>query len=157
MARRYYDPFEDWAELRTLMPRLLETRLALPMPLAEMFGGAFPVDIFETPEAFTIEAAMPGVDPKAIQLTATADTITIRASEEEVEPKPKKGSYVRRERVIGEMVRTLTMPLRVNPEKITCVYEHGILKVTAPKAEEARPKQIPVKIIEAPKELVGTR
>lgn len=77
------------------------------------------------------------------------DTLTISAIKKE--PLPPKEQYVRRERYVGEMTRTFTLPTLVDPEKIEAVFEHGVLKLTIPKVEEIKPKEIPIKV----KELVG--
>ena len=64
-----------------------------------------------------------------------------------------KELYVRRERYTGEMTRTFTLPFVVDVGKIEAVFEHGVLKLYIPKAEEVKPMEIPIKV----KELAGVR
>jgi HSP20 family protein len=61
------------------------------------------------------------------------------------EEKLEKSAYVRRERYIGEMIRTFTLPTYVDPQKVEATFEHCVLKLFIPKTEEIKPKQIPIK------------
>ncbi len=98
-----------------------------------------------------IEASLPGFKPEELHITAVGDTLTISAVKKE--EKLEKEPYVRRERYTGEMTRTFTLPTVVDVEKIEAVFEHGVLKLSIPKAEEVKPKEIPIKV----KELAGVR
>jgi len=147
------DPFEMFMPLREAVNRVFEDSFFWPR--VELFTGrTFPVDIYETEDKqqYKIEAGLPGFKPEDIEITAEGETLTIHASKksEEMEEKP---TYVRRERYEGEMVRTFTLPTRFDPERITATYEHGVLSLAVPKAEAAKPKQIPIKV----KEAAGTR
>ena len=59
---------------------------------------------------------------------------------------PGKGSYVRRERHEGELMRSVTLAVPIDPSKINAHYEHGVLRITAPKSEAAKPRQIDVTV-----------
>ncbi len=72
----------------------------------------------------------------------------IRAAKKE-ERKAEKGAYMRRERYEGEMSRSVTLPSPIDASKIQATYEHGVLTLRVPKAEGARPKQIPVQVKES--------
>jgi HSP20 family protein len=147
------DPFEAFMPLREAMNRVFEDSFFWPR--LELFAGrAFPVDIYETEDhkQYQIEAGLPGFKPEDIQITAEGETLTIRVAKKG-EEKEEKPTYVRRERYEGEMVRSFTLPGRFDAEKISATYEHGVLSLTVPKSEAAKPKQIPVKI----KEAVGAR
>ena len=76
---------------------------------------------------------------------AVGDTLTISAIKKE-EEKPEKELYVRRELYTGEMTRTFTLPAVMDIEKIEAVFEHGVLKLLITKAEEVKPKEIPIKV-----------
>jgi len=95
-----------------------------------------------------IEAALPGFKPEEIKITAVGDTLTISAVKQP-EEKIEKGAYVRRERYLGEMIRTFTLPTYVDAQKVVATFEHGVLKLFIPKAEEIKPKQIPIKQLAA--------
>ena len=140
--------------LRQAMDRMFEESFLSPGRFALFTGRTFPVDVYESKDQkeYVVEASLPGVKPEEIEITSSGDTLTITYAtrgEEKVE-KPK---YVRRERYEDEMSRTFTLPTQIDPEKVQATYEHGVLTLHVPKAETARPKQIPVKV----KEAVGTR
>jgi len=108
----------------------------------------FPMDVIEKDDEYVIEASLPGVKPEQLQITATENTLTIRATTkaEEEEKKGKEGTYVRRERYSGEISRTIGLPMPIDPDKITAVYAHGVLTLQVPKASKAQPKQISVQV-----------
>ncbi|HVB75854.1 MAG TPA: Hsp20/alpha crystallin family protein [Ktedonobacteraceae bacterium] len=148
------DPSEGFMSLRQAMDRMFEESFLSPGRFALFTGRTFPVDVYESKDQkeYVVEASLPGVKPEEIEITSSGDTLTITYAtrgEEKVE-KPK---YVRRERYEDEMSRTFTLPTQIDPEKVQATYEHGVLTLHVPKAETARPKQIPVKV----KEAVGTR
>lgn len=140
MAIVRWEPMDDVVRLRDSLAHLLDDRFS---PFFE--SRAFPVDILETPEEFQIEAVLPGVKPEDIHITATVDRLTIQARTEE-KTKVQKGSYLRQERTFGEMTRVISLPVDIQPEKVTSVYEHGVLKLAAPKAESSKPRQITVQV-----------
>jgi HSP20 family protein len=146
MMRR--DPFDALMPLREAMNRLFEESFVGPR--LEVFSGrTFPLDIYEAEDKqqYVIEASLSGFKPEEIQITAEGDTLTIHAARKE-ETKTEKGSYVRRERYEGEMTRTVMLPGAIDANRVEATYEHGVLKVSVPKAEGMRPKQIPVKVKE---------
>lgn len=146
MMRR--DPFEALMPLREAMNRLFEESFVGPL---EFFSGrTFPLDIYETEDKqqYVVEASLPGLKPEDIQIMAEGDTLSIRAARKE-ETKVEKGAYVRRERYEGEMTRAVTLPGRIDADRVQATYEHGVLKVTIPKAEGTKPKQIPVQVKQA--------
>jgi HSP20 family protein len=147
------DPFEAMLPLREVMNRLFEESFIGPR-FEYLTPRTYPVDIYESEDKlfFVIEAALPGFKPEELHITAVRDTLTISAVKKE-EEKLEKEPYVRRERYTGEMIRTFTLPTVVDAEKIEAVFEHGVLKLSIPKAEEVKPKEIPIKV----KELAGVR
>ena len=142
------DPFEAVVPLREAMNRLFEESFLGPR--FEFFTPrTFPVNIYETEDKqqYVIEAALPGFTPEELQITAVGEMLTITAAKKS-EEKVEKGTYMRHERHEGEMSRTFTFPTFVDAEKVQATFEHGVLKLSIPKTEEAKPKQIPVKIKE---------
>lgn len=146
------DPFEGITPLREAMNRLFEESFIGPR-FEFLTPRTFPVDIYESEDKlnYVIEAALPGFKLEELHVTAVGDTLTISAVHKE--EKPEKGLFVQRERYMGEMTRTFTLPMTMNTEKIEAFFEHGLLKLFIPKTEAAKPKQIPIKV----KELVGAR
>lgn len=148
MAMTQWDPIDSLMPLplRDVMSRLLEESFVPPRGL-EVFavGRGFPVDIYETDNDYVVEASLPGMKADQIQITAIGDTLTIRAkTAHEQEKKEEKGAYVRRERYNGEITRTIELPGLIDADKVEATYEHGILKLRVPKAEEVKPKTIAV-------------
>jgi HSP20 family protein len=140
-----WEPFEGLTPLREAMNQLLEGSF-VGLNRFEPFGRFFPLDVLENEGEYVIEASLPGVKPDQLQITATENLVTIRATVKggEEKPKGKEGTYVRRERYTGEITRTVALPLPVDADKITATYEHGVLTLQAPKVPKLQPKQIPV-------------
>jgi HSP20 family protein len=106
--------------------------------------GFFPVDVYETDEEVVVKASLPGVSPDDLHVSVTGDTLTIRADTKE-EHEEKQPNFYRRERHVGSMQRSLTLPLRVDADKADATFEHGVLALRLPKAAEMRSKTIEVK------------
>jgi HSP20 family protein len=106
-----------------------------------------PIDMYETVENLVVEAAMPGVHPDDIDLSVTEDTLTIRGEVVQVQEGNGKGerSYYLREMRAHRYSRRLNLPTLVEPDKAEAHFEHGVLRLTIPKAPEVRPKRITVK------------
>ena len=141
-----WQPFESFTPLRDVMNRLMEESFVWPMRLETAYGRVFPVDVFEDENSYTIEATLPGAKPDELQVNATDNSITIHATVKREDRDPKTGAYVRRERFEGEMTRSVTLSAPIDPSKVTAAYENGVLKLTAPKADVGKPKQVQVQV-----------
>lgn len=98
------------------------------------------VNIKENDEEFTIELAAPGMKKEDFQIHMDGNTLTI-SSEKKVENEDKKGQYSRREFSYQSFQRSFTLPeYQADRDKVTARYSDGILQITIPKREEARPK-----------------
>ena len=102
------------------------------------------MDIYETPDAYEIEAALPGVKPEDVDITLNNNVLTIRG-ETRMEEEKEDRNYHLRERRVGAFVRSITLPSSINSDAIEAHYDNGVLKLRLPKAEEAKPKHIQVK------------
>lgn len=114
--------------------------------LSPITSRRFPLVNFSEDEGHVyIEALVPGVDPKDVDLTVLRNTVTISG-----ERKPfveKEGQIVHRSELgSGKFSRTLELPVDIDPDKITANCKDGILQVTLAKAEHAKPKKIDVKL-----------
>jgi len=146
MAMTRWDPFESLIPLREAMNRLFEESFIGPRFELFTFGGrTFPIDVYEAQDhkSYVIEASLPGFKPEEITITAEGNALTIKAVKQE-EKKVEKEAYVRRERYEGEMTRTVELPA-FNAEGVEATFEHGILTLHIPKAQEVQPKHIPVR------------
>lgn len=107
-------------------------------------GGpqAFPVDIYQTQDELVIKAQLPGVTPDALNISVLGDTVTIRG---EVRPDERQGrGYLRQELPHGAYERSFSLPMPVDANAASAKLEHGILTLTLPKLEAAKPRQIRV-------------
>jgi len=102
------------------------------------------IDIYETADSVVVKTAVPAVKPEDIDITITGNTLTI-AGETKAEEKVEEENYIRRERRYGRYSRSIALPSGVRGEKAEATFEHGLLTLTIPKAEEAKPKVIKVK------------
>lgn len=103
------------------------------------------VDIYETKESYVINAELPGLNKEDISIDLNDNTLTLKG-ERKFEEKVEKDNYVRVERSYGSFARSFVLSDNVNPEGVTANYKDGVLVVTLPKKEEAKPKEIKVEI-----------
>lgn len=103
------------------------------------------VDVHETAENFVLEADLPGMNKEDIDVTLDNGTVTVKGSRKQEVEENGKGFH-RVERRYGRCERAFRLPKEVDAEKIKAEFEKGVLRVTLPKREEAKPKQIQVQI-----------
>jgi HSP20 family protein len=103
------------------------------------------VDIIERENEFSIKVELPGVDKKDVKITVQNDVLTIKG-EKKQENEIKGENYQHIERSYGIFQRSFTLPTSVHSGKIDASYDNGVLSVTIPKLEEAKPKEIEVKL-----------
>jgi len=103
----------------------------------------------EEDNALHVEALAPGVDPASLKITVVNNQLTI-AGEKPALPQDcaekKPDAYHRNERAAGQFIRSMTLPVEVDADKVEAAYKNGVLRITLPKAEAAKPKQIAVHI-----------
>jgi len=104
-----------------------------------------PCDVFEDSDTLKIVAEIPGVWPEDVNLSLENNTLTIRGEKKQV-AEEKTERVHRYERSYGAFERVFSLPSTVDPEKIEAKYDAGLLTVTLPKAERARPREIPVRV-----------
>jgi HSP20 family protein len=103
------------------------------------------VDIYETEHELVVEADLPEVDPKDLDIRVENNLLTIRG-ERKFEKKVNEDNYLRIERAYGSFSRSFSLANTVNSEAIKADYQNGVLTLTIPKREEAKPKQIKVNV-----------
>jgi HSP20 family protein len=104
-----------------------------------------PLDVFQDKDHVFVKCELPGMKKQDIQISLHENALTI-AGERRQEQEIKEGDGYRSERFFGRFHRSLTLPVPVQPHNVTAQYKDGILTVTLAKAEEAKPKQIEVKV-----------
>jgi HSP20 family protein len=92
-----------------------------------------------------VRVALPGVDPKEVEVSVTDDVLTIRG-ERKLEKESKEGGYFRRELAYGTFQRTLGLPEGVDVSKVSAKYANGMLEVTMPTPRSAAPKRVDIQI-----------
>ena len=103
------------------------------------------VDITEDADKYIVHAELPGVDKKDVKITIQDNVLSFRGEKKQEEEKEDK-NYHRIERSYGSFYRSFTLPSTVLSDKIEASYADGILTISLPKAEEAKPKEIEVKV-----------
>ncbi|HSP81859.1 MAG TPA: Hsp20/alpha crystallin family protein [Myxococcaceae bacterium] len=103
-----------------------------------------PTDIYETAEGLTLQVDLPGHQPDAIEVKVENDTLSIRA-ERKAEGADRENAR-RLERRFGVYARSFVVPRTVDASRVEARYEHGVLTLTLPRREEAKPRTVQVKV-----------
>jgi HSP20 family protein len=103
------------------------------------------VDIYETENELVLKADLPDVDPKNVGIQVENSTLTLKGERKFEQEKNGKGFH-RLERSYGSFVRAFSLPDTVDPEHVKADYKNGVLTVTVPKKEVAKPRTINVEV-----------
>ncbi len=103
------------------------------------------VNVSEDEQNVYVEALAPGVDPKSLDLSVMQGALTIKGEKPGL-AQVSAEAYHRNERAAGRFVRTVELPVEVDAGKVSADYRNGLLLVTLPKAEAARPRQVPINV-----------
>ena len=140
-------PFGELMTLRQAMDRLFDDDYR---PFRWLSGGvdgpALPLDVSTSDDSLTIEAALPGIKPEDVDITVENGTVRISGKTAD-ERTAEEGSYVLQEIRRGNFSRTVTLPTGLEPDKATASFEHGILRLEIPKAEQVKPRQIKISAV----------
>ena len=141
-----WEPFRELATMRDVMDRFFDEPFMRLPTLWEREPGttSLALDVVENPESYVVKALVPGVKPEEIEVTIDNNVLTIKGESKE-ESEHKEGDYHLRERRYGSFYRSVSLPANVKADKIEALNENGVLTLTLPKAEEAKPKKIEVK------------
>jgi HSP20 family protein len=148
MAIVRFEPFRDLLTLQDRMNRLFqESYRGQGTEDDWALGGTWApaVDIYEKDNNIVIKAELPGVDPKDVDIRLDNNVLTIKG-ERKFDNDVKKDNYHRVERSYGVFTRSFTLPTTVDPSGIKAEYKDGVLLLTLPKREEAKPKQIQISV-----------
>jgi HSP20 family protein len=103
------------------------------------------VDVEETGDAYQIRAEMPGLKKEDVKISLVENVLTI-SGEKKHEERTDKKKYHRLERTYGTFQRSFSLPAPINSAKISAEFKNGVLEVVVPKSEEAKPKEIEIKV-----------
>jgi HSP20 family protein len=140
-----WEPFRGVSTLQEQINRLLNDTFDRSGESASLSAWAPAVDIFETEHELVVKADLPEVDPKDLDIRVENNILTLRG-ERKFEKKVNEDNYLRVERSYGSFARSFTLANTVNSEAIKADYQNGVLTLTIPKREEAKPKQIKVNV-----------
>lgn len=148
MATQKWDPFRDMVSLRDAMNTLFDDSVVRGRSGAGGFfqvGNPMPLDVRETQGAYIVELVAAGAAPEDVNLSILGDTLRISATVRDREAREGE-TWLVRERRFGSFERTVTLPAAVKADEATAEFDHGILRITLPRADVARPRQIPVRL-----------
>ncbi len=144
---RVWEPVREVMNLQRTMDRLFEEVFGpWYRPVADsgrIMSRYVPVDIYTTDENVVILAALPGLRPEDVDITFEGNTVTIKG--EFAQPTEENINWHLQERYYGPFERTITLNIPVDWDHAEAIFEHGLLKLVLPKAEEIRPRKIKVK------------
>jgi HSP20 family protein len=147
MYMTYYEPWKKLDQLRREMDQFLSHPGSQSDSDSAIATCAWvpAVDIKEEPQQFLIEADIPGVDPKEIEISMENGVLTIRG-ERKSESRDDGKDYKRVERTCGSFYRRFSLPDTADPEKVSASGKNGVLQITIPKRAVAQPRKITVQI-----------
>jgi HSP20 family protein len=149
---RYQRPDLAWptfgrlSSLRDELDRLFESPFAGLTQASQLLSGWTPaLDVYEDKENFIVKAELPGMKKEDIDVSLHDGSLSI-SGERKSETKHEDAEVYRAERFFGRFQRAVTLPAPVAADKVKAQYKDGVLTVTLPKTEEAKPKQIDVSV-----------
>jgi HSP20 family protein len=143
-----WDPSSEMVSLRDAMNFLFQESYVQPSGARSEPGAGtvtLPVDVTEGENDFVVTASLPGIKPEDVQTTVLGDTLTIRG-QSDASGEQKGQNWLVRERRAGAFQRSVTLGTPINADKASAQFEHGVLTLTLPKSEQARPRQIKLSV-----------
>ncbi len=140
-----WEPFDEMMSLRESMDRLFGDFFTRRPRGAAPLVWQPATEVFETDSEIVVKAELPGIDPKSVTVTITAEGLCIKG-EAKADHEEKGRNYYRRELRYGAFQRTVPLPTEVKSEETKASFRHGILEVKVPKAERVRPKTVKVEV-----------
>lgn len=144
MSIQRWDPVRDIVSLREAMNSLLEESFVRPRAGMIAMTGGMAIDLRESEQSYIVETVVAGVKPEDVEISVLGDTLRIAVEMREAGDLQGE-KWLLRERRFGHFERSLTLPAQVKADEATADFEHGILTITLPKAEAARPRSIRVR------------
>jgi HSP20 family protein len=143
MTIERWSPFGEMVSLRDAVNSLLHESFVQPKTTPAERGAAtftLPLDVTEAENEFVVKASLPGIRPEDVRTTVLGDTLTMRG---ESEADQENGhNWLLRERRCGSFQRSVSLGAPINADMALAQFENGVLTLTLPKSEQARPKQI---------------
>ena len=140
-----WEPFRGTMTLQEQLNRVFGDMLERVGDESNLTPWAPAVDIFETEHELVVKADLPDVNPQDLDIRVENNILTIRG-ERKFEKKVNEENYLRIERAYGSFSRSFSLANSVKSEAIKADYQNGVLTLSIPKREEAKPKQIKVNV-----------
>ena len=140
-----WEPLRDLMSLREAMNQLFEQSVVTPHSWGNGHRAAvrtLPIDLYATKDAYVLQANVPGIEPSSVNITIEGNTLSIRG---EIKAPTQVDNYLLQERRFGAFERILNLDLPIQSDKVEATFQNGVLTLTLPKAEQAKPKIIKVK------------
>ena len=147
MAITRWRPLRDLLSIQDEMNRLFDDFFGRPFTRREWTEEAWSpcVDVSGTKDNVIINAEIPGVSKEDVKVSVQDNILTL-SGEKKQEKEEKNANYHQIERSCGSFRRSFTLPTPVQPDKVKATYKDGILRITLPKTEEVKPKEIPISV-----------
>jgi HSP20 family protein len=141
-----WEPFRELSDMRRMMDRMFDEPFFKAVDWPRGANGTYnlALDVAEQADAYVVKASTPGVNPEDVEITLNDNTLTIKG-ETKADTAFKDEEYHVRERRYGSFMRTITLPVTVDADKVEATHENGVLTLRLPKAEAVKPKKIAVK------------
>ena len=138
-----WEPAREMMTLREAMDRLFDDAFTRPFSVRE--GWSAPaVDMYQTDDEIVVKAGLPGIKPEDVQINITGEVLHIKGDMKYEDEQTERAWHMREQRW-GSFERSVALPTNVVADRANADFEYGILTVTLPKAEEAKPRTISVK------------
>jgi len=139
-----WEPAREMMTLREAMDRLFDDAFTGPLRRNGDLLTLPAVDLYQTDGEIVVKAAVPGVKAEELQISITGDVLTLKTETEDSSETEKKAYHIREQRW-GTFERSVMLPTEVKADQARADFENGVLTITLPKADKARPKTITVK------------
>ena len=145
MALTTWSPMSEFVSLREAMDRLFNESMVRPNGQLGRVGGTQPYDLYETEDGLTFRFAAPGIRPEDVEITVNQGMLTVKGAYPQMGEEQKGWIWhVRGLPQQGEFQYSFRLPAAVDADRAEAHFEHGILTLTLPKAEAAKPKRIQI-------------
>jgi HSP20 family protein len=143
-----WEPAREMMTLREAMDRLFDDAFTRPLGFGGNGNGsawsAPAVDMYQTENEVVVKASLPGIKAEEVQINVTGDVLIIKGETNQKDETQEKAYHIREQRW-GMFERSIGLPTAVVADKAKAEFENGIVTITLPKAEEAKPKSITIK------------
>lgn len=139
-----WDPFREFVTMSNRLNRTIDDSF-LQRPEASFGAWAPPVDIFERQDQLVIRAEVSGIQKEDMDVRIENGVLTLHGERKEEKEIEDVSAHLT-ERVYGSFTRSFSLPTTVDATKVTAVYRDGVLEVTVPKIETAKPKKVEIKV-----------